>query len=107
MVLKHQSSRIEVTVRSNPHVIADVTGTIKSTLYVGVTADENTITDLEGFRMFETGPRVHSQTGTAGTCQSSPQHAAHQRVKTSISLAEAAVELKQTFAAILLAQVLC
>jgi len=77
MILKNQISRIEVRLRTNPHVIPDFCTSIKAPLYIGLSPNKHAVPDLKRLQVFESNTTFDPNSVPKLPADHPPNSAAH------------------------------
>lgn len=96
MILKNKISSIEVSLRPNPHVIANLRRAIKAALNVSLCANKYAITNLKCFKMLEANTTADANLVAESARNRPPNCPTHQCVQFAISDGKALVLFQQT-----------
>src|SRR6185312_16445308 len=97
VVFEDQMAGVKIGLGTDPHPVPNARGSVESTLDVGLCANEHTIADLKGLKVFEAHRGADTHAVAELSRDRSPDRAAHQRVHFSFAVRETVILLDQRF----------
>src|SRR5205085_1970223 len=94
-------SRVEVSLRSDPDVIADFAASVVTALQHRLRSDEHCVAELHRLGMFENDTGSHLQAVTCTTAHRAHEHTSHKSIKVALTSAKTGVNPVQLFARML------
>src|SRR6185437_4043688 len=100
VIFENQMTSVEIGLGTNPYTISDPRRSVESALDVRLRADEYSVADLEGFKMFEADGRADAYSAAEFSGDRSPDRATHYGIKFSFAVREPVILLDECFGTI-------
>src|SRR5690606_17719459 len=95
MIAQLEIAGVEIGLRADPDLVANLAMAIKAPLDIGAGADEDIGADVEGFEMLEADLAADLQTRTAGTGAGLEDQFAHQRIELAVAGGKAGIGVEE------------
>jgi hypothetical protein len=95
MIPDDQAAGIQINLRSNPNVIANLGRPVVAPLYIRLRSDKNSIADLEGIEVLEPDTALDHHAVPEAARDGTPQGSAHETVDFPVAMREARPLLEQ------------
>jgi hypothetical protein len=103
-IVNHEITGIKVTLRAEPHVVADDASAVVTPLQKALRSDEHVVPELERREMLEADAHADVESVSTGVRDRPQEDAAHHRVETAHPHHESRIQIEQFLLAALRAQ---